>query len=155
MTYDVMQAPETMIDVAEEQTLNDARELRGYTYDYDDGKVVTTLNGRAIKNDAASAYLLWVVKNLVTERYERAAYSSDFGIEFRAIVRKNYSKSIAESELKRTITEALSVDERTKDVSDFKFRWEGANCHVHFLLKSIYGEHEVNRMLGVYPKNAR
>lgn len=148
MKYAVMTPPDVMIDVANQDTA-DVRLINGYAYDFVDGKIVMTTNGRTVKDTGAASYLLWVIKNLSTERYERAAYSTDIGIEFRAIARKGYPKPIAESELKRSITEALMVDERTVDVSQFTFRWDGPNCYVRFELESIYGRDTINRMLGV------
>lgn len=144
MSYSAFDAPIVMFG-EEVKTLQD---VRSYKYNHDDSKLVVTGTGKTLPDAAIDAYRFWAVKCCLTERYERACYSSDFGIEFDAIVRANYPRGIAESELKRTIKEALMTDERTVNVTSFKFEWEGDSCWVYFLLESIYGVDKVEIQRG-------
>lgn len=108
---------------------------------FDGDNAVFTINniGQAVIGDAEDAYQFWVVKCLLTERYKYLAYSDDFGVEMEEILRSDYPRDIKESEIERTIVEALTVDERTVSVTNFEFKWEGDAMTVHFLVESIYG----------------
>lgn len=95
--------------------------------------------GQAVIGDEKDAYRFWVMKCLLTERYQYPAYSSDFGVELANIVRSYHDRGIAESEIKRTITEALMIDARTKAVDSFAFEWKGDNVWITFQVESVYG----------------
>lgn len=110
--------------------------------------IVVDAIGRAEIGSEKDAYKFWVIKCLLTERYKYLAYDTDFGLEAEEIIRSNYDRDIAESELTRAISEALMVDERTLGVDDFNFEWEGNSAYVTFLIESIYGEDEIEVRLG-------
>ncbi|EGQ21064.1 hypothetical protein HMPREF9372_3347 [Sporosarcina newyorkensis 2681] len=133
--YPSFDAPDLMADEVVE-TLQD---VYAYKYDYDNERLVVTGTGKAVKGDPIDAYRFWAVKCCLTERYQYAAYSSDFGVEFQAIMEADYPRPIAESEIKRTIKEALMVDERTISVTTFSFEWSGDSCWINFKLESVYG----------------
>lgn len=135
VSYATFDAPTFMFG----EDIETLQDVRSYKYDYLEGKIIVTGTGKTLEDTAIDAYRYWAIKCCLTERYERDCYSSDFGIEFNAIVRANYPRGIAESELKRTIKEALMIDERTVNVSSFSFEWKDDSCWVHFLLESIYG----------------
>lgn len=71
----------------------------------------------------------WCVICLATERYDYAAYNTDFGIETKEAFRAE-SRSKAESILIREITEALMADPygRTRYVPEISFDWIGADA---------------------------
>ncbi len=94
--------------------------------------------GQAVIGDEKDAYRFWAIKCCLTERYQYAAYSDDFGVEFGTIIRANYPRSIAESEIERTIAEALSVDPRTVAVDNFSFEWKGDSVWMTYRVESIY-----------------
>lgn len=142
--YPSFDAPDLMADEEVEQL----EDVNAYKYDYDKEKHVVTGTGKAVLGDSRDAYLFWACKCLLTERYAYDAYSDDFGIEFERIVRANYPREIAESELKRTISEALKVDARTVSVFDFTFEWQGDSCWIDFALESVYGVHYVQLLRG-------
>lgn len=104
--------------------------------------------GRAEIGSEKDTYKFWVIKCLLTERYKYLAYDTDFGLEAEEIIRSNFDRDIAESELTRAITEALMVDERTLGVDDFTFEWNGNYTHITFLIESVYGEDEIDIALG-------
>ena len=133
-----------MVDESEEVT----QEGYGYLYDYNNNRVITTIGGKTTKTSEHDAYLYWAYKTVATERFSRAAYSSDFGVEIEAILERDYDRDVAESEIARSITEALEVDDRTKKVSDFVFSWDGDVLHVTFTLDSIYNTDTINVQRG-------
>lgn len=103
--------------------------------------------GRVEMGNEKSAYKFWVTKCLLTERYKYMAYDTDFGIEIEEIIRSNYDREIAESELIRVITEGLMVDERTLGVEDFEFEWNGDSTYVTFAIESVFGREELDLMI--------
>lgn len=125
------------IEMTEEEAIN--YELRAPAYDYERERLNINPIGQAIEGDAIEAYRFWVIKCLLTERHKYLAYSDDFGVEIEEIIRTNYPRGIAESEMQRTVTEALEVDERTLSVDNFEFEWSGDALYVDFLVESIYG----------------
>ena len=66
----------------------------------------------------------WCINCLQTERYKHLAYSTDFGIEFDAILQAE-SREEAESMLTREITEAILADpyERASYISEIEYNW--------------------------------
>lgn len=107
---------------------------------FDVESVKTKINavGRAEIGDEKEAYRFWVMKCLLTERYKYPAYSTDFGVEIEDIIQSDYPRDIAESEIQRTIVEALTVDERTISVDNFTFQWKGDSVWIAFEVESIY-----------------
>lgn len=133
-----------MIEPEDEET----QEGYGYKYDYKNNRVITTTDGKTIRTDEHNSYLYWVYKVLMTERFACVAYSNDYGVEIEAIIESDYSKPVAESEIARSITEALEIDERTKKVYDFSFKWEADKINIHFHLESIYNTDTISVQRG-------
>lgn len=142
--YPSFDAPDLMVDEVVE-TLQD---VYSYKFDYENERLVVTGSGKAIKGNSLDAYRFWAVKCCLTERYQYMAYSSDFGVEFHTIMAADYPRDIAQSEIKRTIVEALMVDERTVSVTSFTFEWEGDSCWITFQLESVYGVDKVEIQRG-------
>lgn len=74
---------------------------------------------------------------LGTERYECLIYSWDYGIELQDLFGKPMPYAIAE--IKRRITEALTMDDRITDVVDFQFERNREVLHVTFSVVSTLG----------------
>lgn len=74
---------------------------------------------------------------LGTERYEYLIYSWDYGIELQDLFGKPMPYVIAE--IKRRITEALTMDDRITDVVDFQFERNRELLHVTFSVVSTLG----------------
>jgi hypothetical protein len=117
-------------------------------FNQDDERLDINGVGQAVIGDEKDAYRFWVMKCLLTERYRYPAYSSDFGVEIEAIVKANYPRSVAESEIQRTITEALMVDDRTISVNSFVFEWEGDSLWTTFIVESIFDSDKYELMKG-------
>lgn len=80
---------------------------------------------------------------LNTERYDYLIYSNSYGSELKATIRLD--RDIAESELKRRITEALTQDDRIENVGKFEFKYEKDGALIKFTVFSIYGDLEIEK----------
>jgi phage baseplate assembly protein W len=74
---------------------------------------------------------------LSTERYQYLIYSWDYGVELLDLIGKPMPYVIAE--VPRRITEALTQDDRIKDVVDFEFEAKGNKLNVTFTVVSNSG----------------
>ena len=135
MDYPVWDVEDAMADI-EEEALPD---IESYVYDYGAREIFITGSGKTKRCGAKDAYIFWVMKCVATERYAYEAYSDDFGVGFLAIMRKGDTRSITESEIRREIKEALGVDNRTVNVSNFRFDWQADTCRIAFEVESVYG----------------
>lgn len=113
-------------------------DVEGYVFDFSKEYTRTTMSGKSVRSDAHQAYLFWVWKCLHTERFKYPIYSTDFGVEIEAIMERGYDRAVTESEIERTIKEALGIDERTIEARNFSFTWELDGVEVEFELESIY-----------------
>ena len=138
---------EDVMSGVEEETLP---EVESYAFDFENKETVVTTSGKTVRCDAQDAYIFWAMKCVATERYAHEAYSTDFGIEFLAIMKMNYPRAIAESEIRRSITEALMVDSRTVNVFNFRFFWNADTCRIRFQIESVYGIDSVTVERGGY-----
>ena len=127
-------------DIGIEVDDNDSNfELRAPEFNYEKTRLNVNSVGQVVDGDAVEAYRFWVMKCLVTERYKYLAYSEDFGVEIEEISKANHPRDISESEIQRTITESLEIDERTLSVDNFEFDWSVDSVLVSFEVESIYG----------------
>ncbi|WP_061317292.1 DUF2634 domain-containing protein [Clostridium botulinum] len=101
------------------------------TYKIKDNRIVGFIDGEEALKQAIRLILN-------TERYEYLIYSWNYGSELDGVIGKD--KSIAESEFKRRIKEALSQDDRINNVDNFIFKYNGDSVFVEFTVFSIYGE---------------
>ena len=95
------------------------------------------INGLLDDLDAVeqSVYLI-----LGTERYKFPIYSWDYGIELADLFGKPMPFVMAE--LPERIKEALTVDERISNVTDFEFRQNGKKLEVSFTVVTDAGNLE-------------
>ncbi|MFA9457437.1 DUF2634 domain-containing protein [Halalkalibacter sp. AB-rgal2] len=142
--YPTFEVPE-MID--EEEQIND-----DYTFeprfDIQVSRVRLTPTGKPEMVEGFDTYQQWCTTCLLVERYKYEAYSSDFGVELEPIIRANYPRDIAESEMRREIQEALAVNPRTLSVDQFTFNWSAETVHVQFEIESIYGSVTMESLFG-------
>lgn len=95
------------------------------------------------KIDNQEAIKQTVLKILNTERYAYTIYSSQYGSEFERLLGKDYDFIV--SDLERTITEALSVDERILSISNFKVEKSGLNTLLtSFDVNSVFGTDKIS-----------
>jgi phage baseplate assembly protein W len=89
--------------------------------------------------DGQDAIIQAVRKILYTERYAYVIYSSQYGVELDRLVGQEYDFIV--SDIKRTLTEALLVDNRIISLENFEMEKTGLDTmEVNFLVNSIEGE---------------
>lgn len=89
-----------------------------------------------------------VYKILNTERYKYDIYSWDYGIETRDLYGEDATYIIPE--LQRRIEDALSVDSRILECSDFEFETGGKHgIKATFTVSTIYGDAEIEEVVDV------
>jgi hypothetical protein len=104
------------------------------------------LDGDAIRGttDELEAMKQAIQKILLTERYQYVMYSWDYGIETIDL----YGEPISYvcPELERRIAEALLMDDRIEDVTDFEFDTSQKGVvHAAFTVHTIFGDVEAER----------
>lgn len=109
------------------------------TYKIEENKIVGFCDGKEALEQA-----IFFILN--TERYNYLIYSNSYGHELNII--SELDKDIANSELKRRISDAILQDDRVDNVGDFEFSYSEDSVLVKFTVFSIYGnikiEKEVN-----------
>ena len=86
-----------------------------------------TGGNKVIESSGTDAWQQWCIKALLTKRYACFAYSTDYGSEIIESINTTDRKE-AESNIRRTIIETLTVDARTERVDDFVFNWIGTDA---------------------------
>ena len=105
---------------------------RTYHLDLDRKRVTSMIDGR-------DAIIQAVKKILYTERYAYVIYSSQYGVELDRLIGQEYDFII--SDIKRTLTEALLMDNRIISLENFEMEKTGLDTmEVNFLVNSIEGE---------------
>lgn len=105
---------------------------RTYYLDLDRKRVTSMIDGR-------DAIIQAVRKILYTERYAYVIYSSQYGVELNRLIGQDYD--FIASDIKRTLTEALLVDNRIISLENFEIEKTGLDTmKVNFLVNSIEGE---------------
>ena len=86
-----------------------------YCLDLDNGRIIGNIDGIEAVKQA-------VRKAIITSRYKNLIYDSDYGSEVKDMVYDAESTpELIETALPELIKDALSLDTRILDVSDFKF----------------------------------
>ena len=89
--------------------------------------------------DGPDAIIQAVRKILYTERYAYVIYSSQYGVELDRLIGQEYDFIV--SDIKRTLTEALLMDNRIISLENFEMEKTGLDTmKVNFLVNSIEGE---------------
>jgi hypothetical protein len=111
--------------VIEEQT------SQTYRMDFD------KLNIRGFTNELDAMKQL-IYKILNTERYQYTIYSFNFGVEFVDLFGEPISYVLPE--IRRRVTEALTIDSRIESVDNFEFDVKGGTVHVTFTAHTVFGD---------------
>lgn len=122
-------------DIVDSQTAELSIYHPSLLFNFETGEFEITGTGQMIYSDEKEAFRQWCIKMIKTERRAHLAYSDDLGVELDEAVRAGPREAI-ESEIERTITEALSVHERTESVSDFEFEFAGDEVKVKFIVEA-------------------
>ena len=127
------------IDADLEELNEESNQEPSYTYamNNDTSKIVG-------KCDDIEAVKQAVYKMLNTERYESPIYSWDYGVELKELFGKPRYYCCAEIE--RQFTEALLIDDRITDVSNFAFSFpKRGEIAVSFNVTTTYGDIDIER----------
>lgn len=111
---------------------------KSYLFDFEKGDFVLDGAGRIVIADGYTAWVQWCVKTVLTERFAYLAYSWNYGVEIDEAL-KQPTHAAVETEVERTITEALIIDPRTEMVKDFSFRWYADELYVTFTVVPVIG----------------
>lgn len=126
--------PEQVIDLTDLEIEN--QPSRTYKLDFERKRI-----GGMIDNE--QAIMQMVMKILYTERYAYVIYSSQYGVELDRMIGQDYDFIV--SDLERTITEALTADDRVIDITDFQINKIGIDkMEVSFTVNSIVGSANIN-----------
>ena len=126
------------IDDAElDVEVEEDKEPSDYEIDFETGK----LTGRIITG--LPAIKQWVMIVLGTDKYYYTQYSWDHGCELRDLIGKGFKQDYIESEVKRIITDALSMSKDIQGISNLEVSYEGDTLTVAFTIDTIYGSEEV------------
>ena len=126
--------PEQVIDLTDLEIEN--QPSRTYKLDFERKRI-----GGMIDNE--QAIMQMVMKILYTERYAYVIYSSQYGVELDRMIGQDYDFIV--SDLERTITEALTADDRIIDITDFQINKIGIDkMEVSFTVNSVVGSANIN-----------
>ena len=134
--YPIFEMPELM---EQQQTQPEPEYPESYLFDFEKGDFVRDTAGRIVIADGHRAWAQWCVKTVLTERFAYLAYSGNYGVEIDEAL-KQPTRAAVETEVERTITEALLADPRTYAVRDFSFEWRGNELYVSFTVIPVVGE---------------
>lgn len=120
-------------------------------FDFVKGDFLQDGTGTILKSTPYDAWVQWCLKTVNTQRWAFLSYSDNVGVEIEEAFREN-SKAAIESEIIKTIDEALLADpySRTVYVKDFKFDWGVDDVSVTLTVKGVW---EQNTVITVKYKN--
>ncbi len=133
-----------VFDVPEidEPDQTDTRSYKSSVYfDYGIGDFRRDGAHRMTSSTGKEAYIQWCIKTVQTERDAFLAYSTNIGTEIETELAQGDRESV-ESELEKTITEALMVNNHTEYVRGFEFVWNADSINVSFIIKGREWEEE-------------
>lgn len=134
--FPVFEMPEL---VEQQQTAPNPEYPESYLFDFEKGDFVRDAAGRIAVADGHRAWVQWCVKTVLTERFACLAYGWDYGVETEKAMKQS-SRAMIETEIGRTITEALLADPRTELVRDFSFKWQADELFVSFTAVPVIGD---------------
>lgn len=116
---------------------------REWAVDWETGALALR-DGAPYVVEGDEAVRIWVRLALAGDcaRFRFSAHSHDYGNEFGALIGRALDAGIRESELKRTITQALCVCPYITGAEDFRFEQSGSGVSVHFTVKTVYNSFE-------------
>lgn len=121
-----------------EVEIEESKEPTDYEIDFNTGK----LTGRVITG--LEAIMQWIKIVLTTDRYTFPQYSWNHGSELNTLIGQGYDKDYINTEVKRMITEALSVDESITGFDNLVIEMQGDKLSLSFTIDTIYGRGEIN-----------
>lgn len=126
---------EIPINEIEEET---EKPTKTYFLDLDNGRIIGNIDGLEAVKQA-------VRKAIITSRNKNLIYDSDYGSEVKDMIYDEKSTpELIETALPELIKDALSLDTRILNVSDFEFKFENDKAYISFVVDTIYGQTSFN-----------
>lgn len=119
-----------------ESTEYDTKYKRTMRWDAEIGDFVRDGANKVQECSGKEGFMIWCLKIAMTERYSCLAYPDEIGAELEDATDDD-EPEIVESQVEKTITEAIQVNPRTEYVGDFNFSWDGDEMHCTFNVKGI------------------
>ena len=126
----------------EEKEVNILPTYYEVAWDYETDNI-QIVNGNPVIVEGNEAIKVWCYKTLLTSRYDHYIYSWDHGSELQNLIGKPYSRNLTESEAKRYIEEALSMNPYITEVTINSCVFDGDSLNANITVNTIY-EGEVN-----------
>ena len=126
-------------EVLEGEQSNELPLFREYAYDFENNRLLLR-DGNTYLVEGNEALRIWIFKALATERFRYTAYDAAFGSEIETLPGKSLNNEIANSELKRFITEAIMVNPYIVELSNFQFTQSLSGTTVSFDCETVYGQ---------------
>lgn len=110
-----------------------------WAVDWDSGSFALA-NGLPFLVSGTEALKIWVACALHPDssRFSCSAHSPDYGNEFSALVGECMDRGILESQLRRSIREALLISPYITAADGFSFSQKGSLVTVHFTVRTVY-----------------
>lgn len=113
--------------------------FKEYAWDYDNNDFLLN-DGKTQIIEGLEALKVWIWKALQTPRYRYLAYTWNYGQELENLIGQELSPSVVQSEAKRYLEEALTINPYITGITDASFTQEGSKFNANFTVKTIYGE---------------
>lgn len=133
--------PDNLIETGTQPQPLNMPDFAEWAFDFDKKELILD-KGRpylVYKNEALKIWI-WKALNPHSERYAYNAYTSDYGNEINTLLARFTESEVKRSELKRIITEALTVNPYIKQCLNFEFEQSGSRVKISFDCVTIYGE---------------
>lgn len=117
--------------------------FKEYAWDFDNNDFLLN-DGKTQIVEGLEALKVWIWKALKTPRYRYLAYTWNYGQELENLVGQELTPSVAQSEGKRYLEEALTINPYITGIKDVSFTQEGAKFNADFTVVTIYGEVSMN-----------
>jgi phage baseplate assembly protein W len=118
----------------------ESKPLKTYAFDFKTGRIGGMIDGR-------EAIEQFIRKTIFTARFAHLIYSPDYGCELLELIGKDYTPGFMESEIIRTITEALIYDDRIESVYDFNVTIKDDSVDVFFRVDTVEGTLEISEVI--------
>ncbi|AZV57920.1 DUF2634 domain-containing protein [Clostridium sp. AWRP] len=114
-----------------------------YGWDFEKNEFILK-DGKFIVVEGNEAIKIWIWKVLNTPRYRYLAYTLNYGNQIEELIEKSLSRSVIESEAKRYVEEALSINPYIQEIESFSIEFEGSRAVINFTAKTLYGEVDIS-----------
>lgn len=124
-------------DLEATEPIEDESEYTDYEIDFDNNR----LTGRIISGKPA--LIQWAHLSILTQRYRYTQHTWNYGCEIEDLIGRHYEPDYVQTESKRMITEALTVNPDITSVENVQVENGDTGVHVSCIMRTIYGEAEV------------